>query len=71
MATWTQQLVRVPDDSLEIIDWWQKVLAHLPAKTRRLKDALLMYCAWNIWKERNQRIFDNAHKTPAEVLPQG
>jgi len=65
---WTQQLVRAPDDSLEIIDWWEKELAYLPAKKRRLKAALLMYCAWNIWKERNRRVFDQVQKTPAEVM---
>jgi len=68
MGTWTQQLVRAPDDSLEIIDWWEKELAYLPAKKRRLKAALLMYCAWNIWKERNRRVFDQVQKTPAEVM---
>ena len=68
IGTWTQQLVRAPDDSLEIIDWWEKELAYLPAKKRRLKAALLMYCAWNIWKERNRRVFDQVQKTPAEVM---
>jgi hypothetical protein len=68
MASWTQQLVRPPTDSLEIIDWWQKELAQLPPKTRRNKAALLMYCAWNIWKERNRRVFDQVSKTPAEVM---
>jgi len=68
IGTWTQPLVRAPDDSLEIIDWWEKELAYLPAKKRRLKAALLMYCAWNIWKERNRRVFDQVQKTPAEVM---
>jgi hypothetical protein len=67
MASWTQQLVRAPDDGLEIIDWWQKEIAHLPSKTRRIKAAMLMYCAWNIWKERIRRVFD-LQKTPAEVV---
>jgi hypothetical protein len=42
MGTCGLQLVRAPHDSLEIIDWWEKELAHLPAKKRRLKAALLM-----------------------------
>jgi hypothetical protein len=53
---------------LEIIDWWQKELAHLPSKTRRIKAAMLMCCAWNSWKERNRRVFDQVQKTPAEVM---
>ena len=57
IQAWAGQLVQVPNGSLEIVDWWQKELAHLPKKTRRTKAALTMYCAWNIWKERNRRIF--------------
>ena len=53
METWTEQLVRRPQDGLEIIDWWQKE----PKKTRRLKASLMMYCAQTIWKERSRRIF--------------
>ena len=61
MAIWTQQLVRPPQLISEIIDWWQKELAQLPRKTRRVKAALMMYCAWNIRKERNCRVFDHRY----------
>ena len=67
MEIWTRQLIRPPQDGLEIIAWWQTELAQLP-KTRRLKAALMMYCAWNIWKERNRRVFELKQGTPAEVL---
>ena len=57
MQIWTQQLVQMPIGYSKIIDWWQKELAQLPKKTRRTKAAFMMYGAWNIWKERNRRIF--------------
>ena len=57
MQIWTQQLVQMPIGYSEIIDWWQKELEQLPKKTRRTKAAFMMYGAWNIWKERNRRIF--------------
>jgi len=41
------------------MDWWEKGLAHIPKKERQLKAALMIYCAWNIWKARNRRVFDN------------
>ena len=27
-----------------------------------------MYTAWNIWKERNRRVFDQKQGSPPEVL---
>jgi hypothetical protein len=27
----------------------------------------LMYVVWNLWKERNRRIFENEHKTTQQV----
>ena len=67
MEDWTRELVHPPQGGLKINDWWQKKLAHLPKKRRR-KAAFIMYSAWNIWKERNQRIFKNKKGTPADVL---
>ncbi|OEL27407.1 hypothetical protein BAE44_0011577, partial [Dichanthelium oligosanthes] len=52
---------------LGLLEWWQKELAELPRKTRRTKAALLMYSAWNIWKERNRRIFEHRHLTAVQV----
>jgi len=48
--------------------WWQKELAQLPKKTRKIKAVTMMYCAWNLWKERNWSVFDRKMKTPIEVM---
>jgi len=65
MEVWTQQLVRPPENGLEIVDWWQKELAQLPKQTRKTKAAMMIYCAWNLWKERNRRVFEQKQKAPA------
>jgi hypothetical protein len=47
-------LVKVPDaDELEVEVWWSSGLNPLPKKQRRSTASILMYTAWNIWKERN------------------
>jgi hypothetical protein len=68
MENWTQQLVQAPGQGLEVMNWWEKGLANLPKKKCRLKAALMIYCAWNIWKARNKRVFDNKILSPVEVF---
>jgi len=68
MEGWTGNLVRQPAQGIQITEWWEKELAQLPKKTRKLKAALMIYAAWNIWKERNRRVFNQKYGTPQEVL---
>ncbi|OEL25479.1 hypothetical protein BAE44_0013503, partial [Dichanthelium oligosanthes] len=39
----------------------------LPKHTRRLKAAVQMYTAWNLWKERNRRTFEGQAKQLMQV----
>jgi hypothetical protein len=66
MAEWTQNLVQQPTDGFEVMDWLKKELAQLPKKDRRLKATLLIYGSWNIWKERNWRIFKKKQMSPGK-----
>jgi hypothetical protein len=68
LEDWTQQLVQQPADGVDIMTWWQKELANLPKKTRRIKAAMMIYGAWNIWKERNRRVFEQKLLSPMDVL---
>jgi hypothetical protein len=45
-----------------------KELSQLPKKVRRLKAALMIYGAWNIWKARNKCAFEQRSSTPAQVV---
>ena len=68
MEGWTGNLVRQLAQRIQITEWLVKELAQLPKKTRKLKAALMIYAAWNIWKERNRRVFNQKYGTPQEVL---
>ena len=64
MDDWTQGIIKKSAPGLEIMDWWEKDLAMLSKKARRLKAALMIYAAWNIWKARNRKVFQQKLLTP-------
>jgi len=68
VKTWTHSIVRKPVQGLDVMTWWEKELAHLPKKDRRLKAAVMIYGAWNIWKARNKKVFEQKNMNPGEVL---
>jgi len=39
----------------------------VPRAERRRFNGLVIYTFWNLWKERNRRIFNNATETALQV----
>jgi hypothetical protein len=68
VSHWTEGLVQVPvaGSSLEV-RWNQMLKGHSKKNQQRLA-SLLIYIVWNIWKERNRRIFEGVSALPARVL---
>jgi hypothetical protein len=56
-------------DEHEIQAWWAMALKpHSFKKQRSVVAILIVTAAWNIWNERNRRIFDNKFLQPVQVF---
>ena len=68
VAQWTEGLVAVPDREAKMEHWWNGSLTGIPKSIKREKASILIYTAWNIWKERNRRVFEGCSAPPQRVL---
>jgi len=73
-AVWSQVLswenfdVQLPQQDPQCLaTWWEDVASKVPKQERRTFNGVLIYVVWNLWKERNRRIFKNEHKTSEQV----
>lgn len=71
---WHRLLARVgflhlcPSSDSYLVDWWQHARTIVPESLRRGFDSLVLLVSWETWKERNRCTFDNATKSPSQVL---
>ena len=62
------QLQQQPQvDPTHIRSWWEEAARKVPRSKRRRLNGVVIYTFWNIWKERNRRIFDNKIETAPQV----
>ena len=60
-------LIRPQTQPTEIRTWWEQVAATVPRQRRRHFNGVAIYTMWNIWKERNRRIFQNVAMDARQV----
>jgi ABC-type histidine transport system ATPase subunit len=58
----------VPDRNLDLVLWWNDAFVGAPKNINRDRASLVIYTAWNIWKERNRGVFEGTSETPQRVL---
>jgi hypothetical protein len=54
-------------DPVHIRAWWEEAARKVPKSERRRLNRVVIYTFWNIWKERNRIIFNNAVETVPQV----
>ena len=52
----------------QVEDWWNSSLQNTSAQNKNKVAAILLYTIWNIWNERNRRIFLGLSQTPTRIL---
>ena len=55
-----------PND-ISLYDWWMDLRNLCTRQTRRGFDGLLIHFWWNLWLERNNRIFQRQHRSADQV----
>ena len=60
-------LIRHQTQPTEIRTWWEQAATKVPKERRRHFNGVVIYTMWNIWKERNGRIFQVAAMDDRQV----
>jgi hypothetical protein len=57
----------IPGLHATLNDWWEAMLVGVDKRVKRSRSGRLLYVIWNVWKERNRRIFQGVRLTYLEV----
>jgi hypothetical protein len=68
VSAWAQGHIKQPRQEMGMEERWNSSLQGLPKKSKQSMATLLIYTAWNIWKERNWRVFDGKAALPPRIL---
>ncbi|KAF2933584.1 hypothetical protein DAI22_04g094900 [Oryza sativa Japonica Group] len=52
----------------DILAWWDSCMKEIVKEQRRNLDGLIIYTAWGIWSQNNNRIFNGMYNTVTQVV---
>lgn len=64
----TEDLLQVLVDGIPMEDWWNSSLRGLDKKIKQCMASLIIYTAWNLWRERNRCIFEAKAGPPSRAV---
>ncbi|RCV35830.1 hypothetical protein SETIT_7G271200v2 [Setaria italica] len=53
--------------SISLYAWWLKCKVRVDKKDRQTFNSLMIYFWWNVWKEKNRRIFQHKFLPPLQL----
>jgi hypothetical protein len=54
--------------TISLEGWWNAAVSNKSKDEARLTAAMLIYTAWNLWKERNRRVFEGVSEKSNKAL---
>jgi hypothetical protein len=53
--------------SSSCLDYWQVITSTTPSSSKDLRTAVILI-TWEIWKEKNERVFNNKSSPPSVIM---
>ncbi|GJN11283.1 hypothetical protein PR202_ga29462 [Eleusine coracana subsp. coracana] len=60
--------ILTPTADSAIVDWWLTARKRIPKAHRKGFDSLVVLVTWEVWKERNRRVFQRTSRNVMELL---
>jgi hypothetical protein len=60
-------LILPSQEPVQVISWWEEAETKITKGERKWFNGMVIFTFWNLWKERNRRIFNNAHESAMQV----
>jgi hypothetical protein len=69
VIAWENFVVRWPQqEPTSVAEWREQATSKIQKQDRECFNGMMIYIMWNLWKERNRRIFENMHRTTQQVV---